>query len=134
MSADVLDDTHHHTSSSNALLDQNAVIRVNKVSSGGVFGERDFFLGRSHSVRAFTLSPTICWTLDKRQFAEMEVSNPQLCMLLQYTLLKSLSIASTCAMYALHPTTAYASNGVSSNEFVNNSNSSVGNSTAYHYV
>jgi CRP-like cAMP-binding protein len=98
-------------------MDKHAVIRVNKVSSGGVFGESDFFLGRTHSVRAFTLSHRmICWTLNRRTFAEMEVSHPSLCMLLQYTLLRSLSIASTCAMYALHPTTAYYASPSSNRE------------------
>jgi hypothetical protein len=38
----------------------------------------------------------------------MEINHPQLCTLIQYTLLKSLSIASTCAMYSLHPTIAAA--------------------------
>lgn len=84
------------------------VVRVNKVSSGGVFGESDFFLGRNHSVRAYSVSDCVCWTLDKEKFAAMEINHPQLCMLIQFTLLKSLSIASTCSMYALHPTTAMA--------------------------
>jgi hypothetical protein len=38
----------------------------------------------------------------------MEVQHPTLCLLIQHSLLKSLAIASTCALYALHPTTAYA--------------------------
>lgn len=61
------------------------------------------------SVRACAVTETvIVWTLNKQQFIAMEIAHPQLCMLIQYTLLKSLSIASTCAMYALHPTTANA--------------------------
>ncbi len=82
------------------------VVRVNKVSSGGVFGEADFFLGRNHTVRAYCINECVCWTLDKTQFAAMEINHPQLCMLIQFTLLKSLSISSTCSLYALHPTTA----------------------------
>jgi hypothetical protein len=37
----------------------------------------------------------------------MEVSQPRLCMLIQYALLRSLSLSYTCSMYALYPTTAY---------------------------
>lgn len=88
------------------------VMRVNKVSSGGIFGEADFFIGRKHSLRAYSINECVCWVLDREKFAAMEVSDPQLCMLIQYTLLKSLSIASTCAMYTLHPTTAYTSEEV----------------------
>lgn len=52
---------------------------------------------------------TVCWTLDRDSYSLMEVRHPQLCMLIQHSLLKSLAIASTCAMYALYPTTAYSS-------------------------
>ena len=40
-----------------------------------------------------------------------QVAHPRLCMLLQHTLLKSLAIAATCSMYALHPSTAYSESG-----------------------
>ncbi len=84
-----------------------AVVRVNKVCTGGAFGEADFFLARNHSVHASTVGECICWTLTREALSAMEVTHPQLCMLLQHTLLKSLAIAATWAMYALHPTTAY---------------------------
>jgi CRP-like cAMP-binding protein len=93
-------------SSANAL----DVVRVHKVTRGGVFGESDFFLARCHSVRAYSTSLTQCFSLNRKRFAEMEREKPQLCMLIQHTLLKSLSIASTVAMYALHPTAACSAN------------------------
>jgi hypothetical protein len=48
----------------------------------------------------------VLWTLDREQYALMEVESPQLCLLIQHSLLKSLAIASTCALYAQHPTSA----------------------------
>lgn len=89
--------------------DENAVIRVNKVSAGGVCGECDFFLDRNHSVRAYTVKPTICWSLQKSKLNEMQRLHPQLCSIIQYTLLKSLALSATCALYSLHPLTAYDS-------------------------
>jgi hypothetical protein len=56
------------------------------------------------------MAKTVLWTLDRRQFARMELEAPQLCLLIQHSLLKSLAIASTCSLYAQHPTTAYSGN------------------------
>ncbi len=92
--------------------DEKVVTRVNKVSSGGICGECDFFLDRNHSVRAYTLQPTICWSLHKLQFYEMQKYHPQLCNIIQYTLLKSLSLSATCALYSLNPATAYDSSDI----------------------
>eukprot|EP01038_Epipyxis_sp_PR26KG_P008476 gene8476-11458_t len=101
---------HHRASPSNNydVLNENddnegghssTVQRVNKVSSGGVFGEADFILGRKHGLRAYALSPGSLWTLNRQSLSDMEVREPQLCMLLQHTLLKSLAMAvSTVSM------------------------------------
>jgi hypothetical protein len=37
----------------------------------------------------------------------MEGEHPQLCLLLQHALLKSMAIAATSSLHALHPTSAY---------------------------
>lgn len=87
------------------------VVRVNKASHGGVFGEADFILGKLRTVRAYSVSDCTFWILDREHFAAMEVQQPQLCMLIQYALLRSLALSYTCSMYALHPTTAYADDG-----------------------
>jgi hypothetical protein len=70
---------------------------------GGVFGEADFMLDRRHTVKAFTLSSScLFWVLDRESFVSMELENPRLCTLIQYTLLKSLAMAHTCSQYAAH--------------------------------
>ncbi len=53
-------------------------------------------------MRAYTLTPTVCWLLDREAYAAMEVQHPSLCLLIQHTLLKSLAISSACSMYSLH--------------------------------
>lgn len=63
-----------------------------------------------HSVQAHTMAHSVFWTLDREQYSSMEVTEPSLCLLIQHSLLKSLAIASTCAMYAQHPSTAYGNN------------------------
>lgn len=78
-------------------------VRVNKICSGGAFGEADFILGH-HSVRAVALTACTCWTLSRDALAKMEIQQPQLCMLIQHVLLKSLSIASTWGLFAVKPT------------------------------
>eukprot|EP01034_Spumella_vulgaris_P025301 gene25301-31741_t len=88
------------------VVDSHRVQRVNKVSAGGAFGEADFFLGRKHSVRAYTLTACDCWLLNREGYANMEVQHPTLCLLIQHTLLKSLSISSTCSMYSLNTATS----------------------------
>jgi len=67
--------------------------RVNKVNSGGIFGESDFFLSSLHSVRAFTIKSSVYWTLSRECFRDMEREHPQLCLLIQRLLLKSLAIS-----------------------------------------
>jgi len=81
---------------------QMAVDRVNKIGGGGIFGEAAFFLGASHSLRATALgSETSIWTLSRDDLARMEVEEPQLCLLLQHLLIKSLSISATSKLYKL---------------------------------
>lgn len=84
------------------------VSRVNKVCAGGAFGEADFFLGRRHAVRALASNEdvTVCWTLSREAFAAMRRDHPDLFVAVQHSLCKSLSIAATWSMFALHPTTA----------------------------
>ena len=60
-----------------------------------------------NSVQAHTMTDSVFWTLDRESFACMEMNDPALCMLIQHSLLKSFAIATTCALYALHPATAY---------------------------
>ena len=60
------------------------------------------------SVQAHTMVRSVFWTMDRVQYARMEVESPALCLLVQHSLLKSLAIASTCALYAQHPSTTYA--------------------------
>lgn len=93
------------SSSTSHLPTKGSVCRVNKVSCGGIFGEADFFLNKKHSTRAITITSTTCWILDRKRFALMETNHPKLCMLIQYTFLKSLSLSNTCSMYALYPAT-----------------------------
>jgi len=86
-----------------------AVDRVNKIGGGGIFGEAAFFLGASHSLRATALgSETSIWTLSRDDLARMEVEEPQLCLLLQHLLIKSLSISATSNLYKLYPETAFS--------------------------
>jgi len=69
--------------------------RVNKINSGGIFGESDFFLNSLHSERAFTIKSCVYWTLSRESFVAMERQHPQLCLLIQRLLLKSLAMT-TC--------------------------------------
>jgi hypothetical protein len=69
--------------------------RVNKINTGGIFGESDFFLNSLHSVRAFTIKSCVYWTLSRESFMAMEGQHPQLCLLIQRLLLKSLAMT-TC--------------------------------------
>jgi len=62
------------------------------------------------SVQAYTMSECVFWTLNRENYARMELHEPSLCLLIQHSLLKSLAIASTCALYAQHPTAAYTNN------------------------
>jgi hypothetical protein len=50
----------------------------------------------------------VLWTLDRDSYMHMEISHPSLCLLVQHALLKSLSISSTSALHALHPSAAYS--------------------------
>lgn len=113
---------------------KHEVVRVSKASHGGVFGEADFILGKTRrfvrlhtlpnisfdpqpvffsflficSVRAYAVTDCTFWVLDRGHFALMEVQMPQLCLLLQYALLRSLALSYTCSLNALHPSTAFA--------------------------
>lgn len=106
-----LRNNNRNANNSNSSSNNNEVVRVNKASHGGVFGEADFILGKNRTVRAYSVTDSTFWILDREHFAAMEVQQPQLCMLIQYALLRSLALSYTCSMYALHPTTAYADNG-----------------------
>jgi hypothetical protein len=61
------------------------------------------------SVRCVSLTDRcVLWTLDRDSYMHMEISHPSLCLLVQHALLKSLSISSTSALHALHPSAAYS--------------------------
>jgi hypothetical protein len=53
------------------------------------------------------MAPTVLWTFDRTAYSRMETHHPSLCMLVQHSLLKSLAIASTYSLYALHPNAAH---------------------------
>ena len=50
----------------------------------------------------------VLWTLDRARYLQMETRHPSLCLLLQHALLKSLAIAQTASLFALHPSSAYS--------------------------
>jgi hypothetical protein len=54
-----------------------------------------------------SLSACVFWTLDRDSYLRMETEHPKLCLLLQHALLKSMAIAATSSLHALHPTSAY---------------------------
>jgi MFS superfamily sulfate permease-like transporter/CRP-like cAMP-binding protein len=70
------------------------VERVNKIHSGGIFGEAAFVLNSLHSVRAISLRRCVLWTLSRSSFRRMEAEQTTLCLTVQQILLKSLSINS----------------------------------------
>jgi MFS superfamily sulfate permease-like transporter len=75
-------------------INEECIERVNKINSGGIFGEAEFILNGLHSTRALTLNRNcIFWTLSRNNMRIMEVEHPQLCMLVQHILLKSISIS-----------------------------------------
>jgi hypothetical protein len=53
------------------------------------------------------MAPTVLWTFARTAYSRMETHHPSLCMLVQHSLLKSLAIASTYSLYALHPNAAH---------------------------
>ena len=69
--------------------------RANKINTGGIFGEAEFFLNALHSVRALAVRHSTFWTLSHANFRLMELENPQLCLLIQHLLIKSLCVGST---------------------------------------
>jgi hypothetical protein len=49
----------------------------------------------------------VIWSLDKSFYADMERRSPQLCIIVQHVLLKSMSMAQANAMYSAHPHSTY---------------------------
>ncbi len=72
---------------------QECIERVNKINTGGIFGESEFILNALHSTRALSVRSCIFWTLSRNNFRVMEVEHPQLCLLVQQILMKSISIS-----------------------------------------
>jgi len=66
--------------------------RLQKISAGGVFGEIGFFLKVPQYFRAVALSDTHMWRLSRLSFAQMQEKEPQLCVLVQNALLRSLCL------------------------------------------
>ena len=67
--------------------------RVNKINSGGIFGESEFVLNSLHGTRALAVHGCVLWTLSRSAFRIMEVEHPQMCLLVQHILLKSVAIS-----------------------------------------
>jgi len=68
--------------------------REKKVVAGGLFGETCFFLGKPHSCRAVVTEDCVLWTLDRPFMALLNKNEPQLCVLVQHLLLKSMALSS----------------------------------------
>eukprot|EP01041_Mallomonas_annulata_P006865 gene6865-13910_t len=81
--------------------------RVNKVLAGGVFGESSFFLDKPHSMRAIPSTQCVLWTLNKNSLARMNSENPQLCILIQHLLLKSMALSAAAALNSIQTDSGY---------------------------
>ena len=79
-----------------------AVVRINKVSSGGIFGTDAFLLNLPHRCRALTLSETSLWSITRPDLALLEVQHPKLCLIIQQVMLKSMALLSNATLYN-HP-------------------------------
>ena len=55
-----------------------------------------------------TSDDCVVWCLDKKYYALMEVENPQLCIIIQHVLLKSMSMAQASAIHSTHPSSCYS--------------------------
>jgi CRP-like cAMP-binding protein len=69
--------------------------RLQRISGGGICGELGFFLETPQSFNAVAIRPTIAWTLSRKQFADMQIADAQLCILVQMALVKSLALSSS---------------------------------------
>ncbi|CAM9577827.1 unnamed protein product [Phaeothamnion confervicola] len=76
--------------------------RLAKVSAGGSFGELGFFLKRPQPFRAVATEDCALYTLERRAMARMQAENPELCILVQKAVLKSLCLAAAFSIEAQH--------------------------------
>jgi hypothetical protein len=51
--------------------------RINKVSSGGIFGTDAFLLNLPHRCRALAIADTLVWSIARSDLARMEVTHPK---------------------------------------------------------
>mmetsp|Transcript_7867 Transcript_7867/g.16163 ORF Transcript_7867/g.16163 Transcript_7867/m.16163 type:complete len:226 (-) Transcript_7867:411-1088(-) len=80
-----------------SLLKSGASTRIQRISAGGTCGELGFFLATPQFFRGVASSPgaTVAWVLDKQSFLDMQEQHPQLCILVQTAVLKSLCLFDT---------------------------------------
>ena len=76
-----------------------SVERINKVSSGGMFGTDAFLLNLPHRCRALTLSDTTLWSITRPDLASLELQYPKLCLIIQQVMLKSMALLSNATLY-----------------------------------
>jgi len=80
-----------------SLLESGASTRIQRISAGGTCGELGFFLATPQFFRGVASTPgaTVAWVLDKQSFLDMQEQHPQLCILVQTAVLKSLCLFDT---------------------------------------
>ncbi|KAG5191778.1 hypothetical protein JKP88DRAFT_352139 [Tribonema minus] len=76
--------------------------RLMKVSAGGTFGEVGFFLRRAQPFRAIALERCIVFTLSRPAMDRMQRESPELCVLVQKAVLKSLCLEASFSIEAQH--------------------------------
>ena len=69
------------------------VQRAHKVRNGGIFGELEFFMSTSHTVRALAVRRSVVWGISRSDFKLMEVENPLMCVKLQNLLIRNVAVS-----------------------------------------
>ena len=82
------------------------ITRVNKFTSGGVFGCEAFLLNVSYSSSAVSVCAAGCvlWSLSRADLHRMETEDPSLCVLVQRMLLRSMALLGNAAQLNMHQT------------------------------
>ena len=71
---------------------ETSVERAHKVRTGGVFGELEFFMNTTHSVRSLAVRKSIIWGISRSSYKLMEVENPTLCIKLQNLIIRNVAV------------------------------------------
>ena len=72
--------------------------RINKVSSGGIFGTDAFLLNLPHRCRALAIADTLVWSIARPDLARMEIAHPKV-----FRLIPSLVTCPTSTSFSSHP-------------------------------